>query len=101
MNLTGMVCFVLKRIRNLILFFLLIKNVGDYIHGLLFDIIHLICQIDPTFATSNVIDHPIVLNAIRIIENKSISTGIFALNLLTKLILINEPFPIQTNSKFF
>ena len=74
---------------------------GDYIHGLLFDIVRLLCQIDPTFARSNVIDHPIVLNAIRVIQNKSISTVIFALKLLTKLILTNEPFPIQTNSKLF
>ncbi|CAF3374051.1 unnamed protein product [Rotaria sp. Silwood1] len=43
-------------------------NVGNQIHGILCDIVQLLCQIDPTFATSNVIDHPILLNCIQIIQ---------------------------------
>jgi hypothetical protein len=66
-------------------------------HGIIFDIVYLLCQIDPTFATSNVSDHPIVINSIRIIQKKS--TMISALNLLTNLILTNQVFPSQTNSK--
>ena len=36
---------------------------------MLCDIVHLLCQIDRAFPLSNVIDHPIVSNAIRIIQN--------------------------------
>ncbi|CAF2389236.1 unnamed protein product [Rotaria sp. Silwood2] len=53
-------------------------NVGNQTHGILCDIVQLLCQIDPTFATSNVIDHPILLNCIQIIQtnvNNIYSTG--------------------------
>ncbi|CAF1001668.1 unnamed protein product [Rotaria sordida] len=84
-------------------------NVGNQIHGILCDIVRFLCQIDPTFATSNVIDHPILLNCIQIIQtntnniyskgDNTKSTVISALNLLTNLLLTNEPFPVNTNSQ--
>ncbi|CAF0833087.1 unnamed protein product [Adineta steineri] len=82
-------------------------NVGDEIHGILCDIVYLLCQIDPTFAISNVIDHPIASNCIRIIQtniyskggNNMKSTMISAINLLTKLLLTGEIFPVQTKSQ--
>jgi hypothetical protein len=54
-------------------------NVGNQIHGFLSDIVHLLCQIDRSFSISNVIDHPIVANCIRIIQtsiNSIYSTGV-------------------------
>lgn len=71
------------------------QNVGDELHRMILDIIHLLCQIDRTFAKSNVIDHPIVLSAIEILPKYPISV----LNLLIDLVLTNELFPVQTNSK--
>ncbi|CAF1557875.1 unnamed protein product [Rotaria magnacalcarata] len=84
-------------------------NVGNQTHGNLFDIVRLLCQIDPTFPTSSVIDHPILLNCVQVIETNvnSInskddnikSTVISALHLLTNILLQNEPLPMQTNSQ--
>lgn len=62
---------------------------------MIFDIIHLLCQLDQTFTKSHVIDHPIVLTAIGILSKHPISV----LNLLIDLVLTNELFPVQTNSK--
>jgi hypothetical protein len=77
MNLTGMVCYsIFVSTKNIFLFH---QNVGNQVHGILCDIVHLLCQIDRTFAVSNVIDHPIVPNCIRIIQtsiNSICSTGV-------------------------
>ncbi|CAF0789617.1 unnamed protein product [Rotaria sordida] len=87
-------------------------NVGNQIHGILCDIVHLLCQINRTFSVTNVIDHPIVSNCIRIIQTSINSicstvvlkifsgdnakpTVIFALRLLTDLLLTNESFPVH------
>jgi len=54
-------------------------NVGNQVHGILCDIVHLLCKIDRTFPISNVIDHPIVPNCIRIIQtsiNSICATGV-------------------------
>ncbi|CAF1278984.1 unnamed protein product [Adineta steineri] len=78
-------------------------NVGHQIHGILCNIVHLLCQIDQMFSISNVIDHPIVSNCIRIIQTSinnicenTKSTVISALRLLTDLLLTNEPFPVHS-----
>ncbi|CAF3372074.1 unnamed protein product [Rotaria socialis] len=81
-------------------------NVGNTIHGVLCDIVHLLCEINRKFCLTNVIDHPIVSNCIRIIQtsiNSICATGdnvkstvIFALRLLTDLLLTNELFPVHS-----
>jgi len=71
----------------------------DDIHGHLFEIVHFLCELDPTLAASTVIDHSIVLNCIRIIENKSQTAIRSAVILLTDLMQSNGTFPIQTNGK--
>ncbi|UJR35528.1 hypothetical protein I4U23_028282 [Adineta vaga] len=73
-------------------------NVGHQVHGRLCNIVHLLCQIDRMFAVSNVIDHPIVSNCLRIIQtsDNTKSTVIFALYLLIDLLLTNEPFPVHS-----
>ncbi|CAF3364249.1 unnamed protein product [Rotaria sp. Silwood1] len=72
-------------------------NVGNQTHGILCDIVHLLCQINRTFSVTNVIDHPIVPNCIRIIQtsDNAKSTVTFALRLLTDLLLTNELFPVH------
>lgn len=55
-------------------------NVGNEVHGILCNIVCLLCRIDRTFSISNVIDHPIVANCIRIIQtstNSNCSTGVY------------------------
>ncbi|CAF0942716.1 unnamed protein product [Adineta ricciae] len=82
-------------------------NVGNDIHGVLCDIVDLLCQIDSTFARTNVIDHPIVSNCVRIIQTNINSTGddnskstvLPALSLLSTLLSTNESFPVHTNSQ--
>ncbi|CAF1565475.1 unnamed protein product, partial [Adineta ricciae] len=73
-------------------------NVGLEVHGTICNIIHLLCQIDRDFAISNVIDHPIVSNCLRIIQtsDNTKSTVISALFLLIDLLLTNEPFPVHS-----
>ncbi|CAF4457356.1 unnamed protein product [Rotaria sp. Silwood2] len=54
-------------------------NVGNQTHGILCDIVHLLYQINQKFSVTNVIDHPIVSNCIRIIQtsiNSICSTGV-------------------------
>ncbi|CAF5191606.1 unnamed protein product, partial [Rotaria magnacalcarata] len=54
-------------------------NVGNTIHGVLCDIVHLLCEINGKFCLTNVIDHPIVSNCIRIIQtsiNSICATGV-------------------------
>ncbi|CAF2761054.1 unnamed protein product [Rotaria sp. Silwood2] len=76
-------------------------NVGNQTHGILCDIVHLLYQINQKFSVTNVIDHPIVSNCIRIIQtsDNTKSTVIFALRLLTDLLLTNELFPVHVYSQ--
>ena len=95
-NCNGLLSFRYSR-RKISILILDFKNVGDELHRWILEIIHLLCQIDPTFARSNVIDHPMVLNAISMLSKHPISV----LNLLIDLVLTNELFPVQTNSNIY
>ncbi|CAM2704176.1 unnamed protein product [Rotaria socialis] len=59
-------------------------NVGNTIHGVLCDIVHLLCEINRKFCLTN-----------RMCDNVK-STVIFALRLLTDLLLTNELFPVHS-----
>ncbi|CAF0848276.1 unnamed protein product [Adineta ricciae] len=61
-------------------------NVGSDIHGVLCDIVYLMCQIDPTYATMN--------NSA--LHDNSKPTVLSALSLLSTLIFTNESFPVHT-----
>ena len=48
------------------------------LHGVICEIVYLLMQIDPTLAKTSIVDHPIVLHCIRLIEtidDQHVTTG--------------------------
>lgn len=87
----------------------LLQNVGYEVHGRLCHIIHLLVRIDRRLASANVIDHPVVLHCLRLIQSRmphmyskddhNASPVTSALLLLTDLLLTNETFPVHSYSQ--